>query len=222
MNNKSGFFSARNITLLAILIALVVVMQTFGASINIGPVQLNFTLIPIALGAIMLGKWSGALLGFACGVVVFIQVAMGLVPFYILIWNGAPVIATLTCIVKTTVAGFLAGLIYEPIAKKNKLVAVFVASAIVPIVNTFLFIIGCLLMWEPISTWAGGTNLLGFILVSLVTFNFFAELGVNLLVAPALNRVLRAVGKGGYNSVETETIEEQTEELNSENITDGE
>lgn len=198
MNSKStGFFSARNITALAILLALVIVMQTFGATINIGPVQLNFTLVPIALGAMLLGKWSGAFLGFACGVVVLIQVIMGLVPFYTLIWTETPLWAGLTCVVKTTLAGFLSGLIYKPIAKKHKLLAVFLSAAVVPVVNTALFVVGCLLMWEPISTISGGTNLLGFILVSLVTFNFFLELAVNLIVAPALYKVIKVIDKSG-------------------------
>ncbi len=193
MNSK--VFSARNVTSFAILLALVIVLQVFGATINIGPVQLNFTLLPIALGAILLGPWAGALLGFACGVVVAVQVIMGLVPFYVLIWTDAPVQALLTCVVKTTVAGWLAGFIFKIIAKKNLYVAVFVAAAIVPIVNTGLFIVGCLTMWTTIQQIAGGTNILGFILVSLVTFNFFAELAVNLLCAPALFRVIKVVDR---------------------------
>lgn len=192
---NSRFFSARRVTTLAILLALVIVLQAFGATINIGPVQLNFTLIPIVLGAMVLGRYEGAILGFACGVVVLIQVIMGLVPFYTVIWTGSPVIAALTCVLKTTAAGYLAGLLYKVLYRKNKYVAVFVASATVPIVNTALFIVGCIGMWGAISTMAGGTNMLGFILVSLVTFNFFIELGVNLLVSPALYRVIKVVDK---------------------------
>lgn len=193
--NKGNFFSARNVSFLAVLLALVIALQAFGGSINIGAVQLNFTLIPIVLGAMMLGPIAGAILGFACGVVVFVQVVMGLVPFYTLIWTGSPVIACLTCIVKTTAAGYVAGLIYKLVAKKNKYLAVFLAAAAVPVVNTALFILGCVGMWGTISTIAGGESMFGFILVSLVTFNFFVELGVNLVVSPALFRVIKTVGK---------------------------
>ena len=195
MNNK--FFSARNVTSLAILIALVVVLQAFGGSINIGPVQLNFTLIPIALGAILLGPLAGLILGFACGVVVAIQVILGLVPFYVLIWTETPVVALLTCVVKTTVAGYIAGLAFKIFRKKNFYVAVFVAAALVPIVNTALFIVGCLGMWGVMVSLAGGSNILGFILVYLVTFNFFIELAINLLCAPALYRVIKVVDRNG-------------------------
>ena len=96
---QKGFFSAKNVTGIAVLLALVIVLQTFGGTITIGAVQLNFTLIPIVLGAIMFGPWVGGFLGFACGVVVLIQVIMGFVAFYALIWANDPIVTTLTCIV---------------------------------------------------------------------------------------------------------------------------
>ena len=199
MEAKKGF-TTREITGTAILLALVIVLQAFGGSVSIGVVQLNFTLIPIVLGAILFGKWSGSLLGFACGIVVLVQVIMGLSPFYVVIWANNPVVTVFTCVVKTTVAGFLAGLAYELIAKKNSLAAVFTASAIVPVVNTVLFIVGCLCMNKSIGIFQdsiemGGMNVLVFILVGLVTFNFFIELAINLVVSPALHRVIGVVEK---------------------------
>lgn len=199
MEAKKGF-TTREITGTAILLALVIVLQAFGGSVSIGAVQLNFTLIPIVLGAILFGKWSGSLLGFACGVVVLVQVIMGLSPFYVVIWANNPVVTVFTCVVKTTVAGFLAGLAYELIAKKSSLAAVFTASAIVPVVNTALFIVGCLCMNKSIGIFQdsiemGGMNVLVFILVGLVTFNFFIELAINLVVSPALHRVIGVVEK---------------------------
>lgn len=199
MNHRSGL-TTREITGTAILLALVIVLQAFGGSISIGAVQLNFTLIPIVLGAVLFGKWSGLFLGFACGVVVLVQVIMGLAPFYVVIWTYTPVVAALTCIVKTSVAGFVAGLLYEWLCKKNGLVALFVASAVVPVLNTGLFIVGCLCMSESISVFQssidmGGMNVFVFILVGLITFNFFIELAINLLVSPALHRVIGVVEK---------------------------
>ena len=188
---QKGFFSAKNVTGIAVLLALVIVLQTFGGTITIGAVQLNFTLIPIVLGAIMFGPWVGGFLGFACGVVVLIQVIMGLVPFYALIWANDPIVTTLTCIVKTTAAGVIAGALFKLFVKKNALVA----AGAVPVVNTSLFIVGCLFMTDSVYVMAGGQNVLGFILVGVVTFNFFVEFAINLLVAPALYRVLRILDK---------------------------
>jgi hypothetical protein len=73
---------------------------------------------------------------------------------------------------------------------------VFVASAIVPIVNTLLFIVGCLFMFDSVYGMASGQNVLVFILVGLVTFNFFVELAINLICAPALNRIIETLKKG--------------------------
>ena len=205
MNNlKGGYFSAKRITYLSILLALVIVLQAIGGSINIGPVQLNFTLIPIVLGALLLGPIAGLILGFACGVVVFIQVVMGLVPFYTIIWTEAPVQSALTCIVKTTVAGYASGLVFNLLKNRKPYLAVFMASAIVPIINTALFIVGCITMWGTIASMAGGSNVFGFILVSLVTFNFFIELAVNLLIAPAIFRVIKVFDRSFANQDEGE------------------
>ena len=194
---KESFFSAWRVAGMGILLALVIVLQAFGGTVSIGAVQLNFTLIPIVLGAIVFGPWVGGFLGLACGVVVLIQVIIGAVPFYALIWTNDPIATTLTCLVKTTAAGILAGYAYQWIAKKNKLAAVFVASGIVPVVNTALFIVGCLFMTNSVHGLAadGGQNLLVFILVGLVTFNFFIEFAINLLVSPALYRVSGVVAK---------------------------
>ena len=197
----NGKLSSREITGTAVLLALVIVLQAFGGTIAIGAVQLNFTLIPIVLGAILFGPVIGAVLGFACGVVVLVQVIMGLAPFYVVIWTYSPVVTIFTCIVKTTVAGFVAGWLYQWLEKKNSLVAVFVAGGIVPVLNTGLFIVGCLCMSGSIGVFQSaipdmaGMNVLVFILVGLVTFNFFIELAINLLVSPALHRVILIVEK---------------------------
>lgn len=193
---EKNYFTAKQITGIAVLLALVIVLQAVLGSINVGPVTLNFTLIPIVLGGILFGSVAGAILGFACGVIVLIQVIMGGNPFYVTIWANDPVVTTLTCIIKSTVAGYLGGLLYKIINKKQPIVAVFVASAIVPIVNTLLFIIGCLFMFDSVHGMASGQNLLVFILVGLVTFNFFIELAINLVCAPAITRIIKIVKKG--------------------------
>ncbi len=189
------FFSAKNVTALAILLALVIVLQAFGGSFTVGAVTLNFTLIPIVLGAMLLGSWAGAFLGLASGIVVLIQVVIAPSGFYFIIWTYSPIITTLICLVKTTVAGWIAGFLFRFLEKKNRYVAVFTAAAIVPIVNTGLFILGCMAMWHTIALMADGVNVFVYILVGLVTFNFFLELAVNLLVSPALHTVYRVVEK---------------------------
>lgn len=199
--NFNTFFSAKRVTGMAVLLALVVVLQAALGSIMIGAVQLNFTLIPIVLGAILYGPAVGGILGFACGLVVLIQVMMGGSPFYMVIWTNTPFVTTLTCLVKTTVAGVVAGWLFRILSKKYTLIGVFVASATVPILNTGLFILGCLCMNDSIVLFQNmlpdfiGMNPFIFILVVLVTFNFFVELTINLVLSPMLYRVIGIVDK---------------------------
>ncbi len=192
---KKTFFSAKNVTALAILLALVIVLQALGGSFSIGVVTLNFTLIPIVLGAIVLGAGAGAFLGLASGIVVLIQVIIAPAGFYWIIWTYSPIITTLICLTKTTVAGWLAGFVFGLLKKKKPYLAVFLAAGIVPVVNTGLFILGCMAMWNTIALASEGVNVFKFIIVGLVTFNFFVELAVNLLVAPALHTVYGVVEK---------------------------
>ena len=190
---KKQFFSSKNVATLGVLLALVIVLQAFGGTISFGAVTLNFTLIPIVLGAIVLGALEGAILGFACGVVVLIQVIIAPTGFYALIWANDPIVTILTCIVKTTVAGFVSGVLFQWLKRKKQTVAVFVASGVVPVINTALFIVGCLFM-RSVHQSADG-NVLGYILVGLVTFNFFFEFAINLLFAPGIHTVYRVVEK---------------------------
>ena len=192
---KNKFFSAKNVTTLAILLALVIVLQAFGGSFSIGAVTLDFTLIPLVLGAIVLGPWAGAFLGFASGVIVLIQVILAPAGFYYIIWSNSPFVTTMICLVKTTVAGFVAGWIFDILEKKNRYAAIFIAAGLVPVINTALFVLGCLCMSNTIALMAGGENVFVFILVGLVTFNFFIEFAINLLVAPGLHTVYQAVEK---------------------------
>ena len=57
---------------LAILLAVVVVLQCFLGSIKVGATSFSVVLVPIVVGALILGPAAGAFLGFAFGLVVLI------------------------------------------------------------------------------------------------------------------------------------------------------
>ncbi len=198
--NQPRFFTAKNVATLGILLALVVVLQAFSVQLQVlTVVNLNLALVPIVVGAIVLGPAAGAFLGLACGVVVLIQVVMGINGFYVLIWTYSPysaIVTTLICLLKTTVAGFVSGVVFHSIGKKNKYAATFLSSGLVPVVNTALFVLGCLCMYQTIQVAnETGMNVLAFIIISIVTWNFFIEFAISLLLAPAVYRVYRAVEK---------------------------
>ena len=74
MRNKT-VFSAKRITGLAVLLALVIVLQLIGGYLKIGATSLSFVLVPIVLGGLLFGAWAGAFLGFAFG---FITLMFGI------------------------------------------------------------------------------------------------------------------------------------------------
>ena len=200
MNSK--FFSARNVALLGILIALVIVLQLFASAIPMFGVTLNFSLIPIALAGILMGYLGGAIVGFACGLVVFITMAvMGQEPSTAYFFQTNPVILTLMCIGKTTIAGLVSGLFYKLIEKKNKTIAVGVGALVIPIVNTGIYMLGIVLMKESASEFMGLTSSSAGVVFSvvfgLIWLNFVLEMVINTIFTPILHRVIKALDKEG-------------------------
>lgn len=201
---KRNFFSARNIAFLAVLVALVVVLQLWGSVIPIGVAGLNlsFVLVPITLGAILLGPAAGAILGFVFGFIVLMTGVAGTNFFTAYVLNDSPFFTVITVLLKGIVAGAVAGFLYNLIKKKNKYAAVFVAAAVVPLINTAVFILGALCMSGTVQTFVSsympeyeGRNIMYIIVVGLVTVNFFIELAINLVCAPALYTVETVVEK---------------------------
>lgn len=221
MEKKKGtFFSARNITFLAVLVALVVILQLWGSTIPVGTAGLNlsFVLVPVTLGAILLGPIAGLILGFVFGFVVLMTGVTGANFFTAYVLNDSPFFTTITVLLKGMVAGFVAGLLYNVIKKKNKYVAVFVAAAAVPILNTGIFILGALCMSGSLKAFVAsympefnGRNIMYIIVVGLVTVNFFIELAINLVCAPALHTVEGVVEKQILKKYSSKKIDEQEE-----------
>ena len=200
MNSK--FFSARNVALLGILIALVIVLQLFASAIPMFGVTLNFSLIPIALAGILMGYLGGAIVGFACGLVVFITMAvMGQEPSTAYFFQTNPVILTLMCIGKTTIAGLVSGLFYKLIEKKNKTIAVGVGALVIPTLNTGIYMLGIVLMKESAAEFMGLTSSSAGVVFSvvfgLIWLNFVLEMVINTIFTPILHRVIKALDKEG-------------------------
>ena len=191
----SNFFSARNISVLAVLVALVVVLQVCGGYFKIGATSLSFVLVPIVLGGILLGPMAGAFLGFIFGFIVLIYGVTGADPFTFILFGEHPVLTALTCLVKGTAAGLISGLLFRLISRKNSYVAVFVASAFAPILNTGLFILGALLMSDTLNSnfVADGQTLVYFLFIGCAGINFIIEFAINMVLSPAVFTVDRVV-----------------------------
>lgn len=185
---------------LAILTAIVIAFQFLGAFIHIGPTSISLVLIPIVIGAVLTGPKGGAFLGFVFGAMTYFAGVFGADGFTQVLFSAQPVATAVICFGKGICAGLCAGLIYRALAKKNVFAASIAAAAVAPIVNTGLFILGGLLLVNGTLSanlanfGAGGQTVVYFLIIGCAGLNFIAEFLVNLVVSPAINTIVRAVG----------------------------
>lgn len=183
----------RRLVALAILSALVIVLQILSNFIKFGPVQITLALVPIIIGAAMYGMFAGAYLGALLGVVILVSGLFGLDGGFMLTLIGInPVLAVALCILKTTLAGLAAGAVYKPIAKKDDVIASFVAGAVCPVVNTGLFIIVMFAGFiDLLKGFANGQNLIVYTITAFVGINFIVEFLVNMVLATVIARIIK-------------------------------
>ena len=188
---------------LTMLIALVVVLQVVSAMIPPigGTVSITLTLIPVVVGAILFGKKGGFILGFTFGLIVMINCISGMDPGGHMLWNINPFFTMLICLVKGIAAGLVPALLYEAIRGKKaeigngrKYVSSLLAAVSAPLVNTGLFVCGMLLFFtDTLQAWAGGTPIASYILFGLAGVNFIVEFAINIVLTPAIIRIVDVV-----------------------------
>ena len=168
-------------------------LQLMGSFIRFGTFSISLVLVPVVIGAALYGAGAGAWLGFVFGVVVLVS---GDAAAFL----GVNALGTiLTVLVKGALAGFLSGVVYKALESKNRMLAVVLAAVTCPVVNTGVFLIGCLLFFmETISVWADaaglGANVGQFMILGLVGANFIFELLFNAVLSPVIVRLIR-IGK---------------------------
>ncbi len=181
---------------LGILTAIIIVLQVVTTYFPTKPFAITLALIPIVIGAALFGKGAGAYLGAVFSAVVVVMCIIGADLGGAMIFNANPVLCVIMCMLKGTAAGFVAGLVYNLIAKKNQILGAVAAAFCAPIVNTGIFIIGTLLFFrETLQSWAGETDILFFAVIGLTGVNFLVELGVNMVLAPVIVRIINAIRK---------------------------
>jgi len=177
--------STKKLVYIAILTAIVFVLQFVSLFMRYSLFSVTFVLVPIVVGSAICGKYWGAWLGFVFAIAVF---ATGDANFFLAM---NPVGTVITVIAKGVLAGLVSGVVYYLLEKKNRYVAVVSSAVLAPIVNTGVFIIGCFLFFfDYISSSAGGESLFSFVLINFVGLNFFVELGINIILAPTIMRII--------------------------------
>jgi len=181
----------KKLAYLALLTALVALLSYLGGFIKIGGfASISLTLIPVVLGAVLLGPAAGAWLGGVSGIVFFITPDAGW-------WFTVNAFGTVTTVmIKGVLAGLCAGIVYNALRRYNQYLAVLASAVICPIVNTGIFILGCLIFFKDSIVTGAATEQMSvfmYILLFYVGLNFVFELIANVVLSPVIVRVLNIV-----------------------------
>ena len=183
----------RRLVLLAFLAALVVVLQLLTEFV-MQPYQLpiSLVLLPVVVGAILLGTGEGAFLGGVFGVVVSICSLTGVDKAGAAFCMVNPFMTVLLCVCKGVLAGLLAGLVYKLVFRSSKNVGVssVFAAAAAPIANTGVFLLGATTFFsDTVHQWASDAevaNFITYVFVGLIGINFVIEFFINVIITPII------------------------------------
>lgn len=189
--------NANNVALVGIFSAIIILLQLACAIPTPLPVSITLTLVPVVLGGAMLGVKYAAVLGAAFGLAAFTFSVFGwLGAGGVVMFNASPVLFFVTAMVKGILAAVASAYVYSLLKNKNQYFAVMVAAMTAPVVNTGTFVIFFVLGYrELLVEWAGGADLFGYLITGIVGINFVIEFALNVLLAPAIFRVIKSVRK---------------------------
>ena len=183
--------------LMAMIMAIMVVLQLVSPYIKIGIVSPSLVLIPIFIGAAMLGPANGAILGAFFGIIALI---LGITAFDIgtnALFMFKPVETTVICILKGTAAGYLSAVSYNflmKIFKGNSLLSSIFASIVTPLSNTAIYLVGATICFKDFPAFEFEASAsFSFVLVAMfgmVLTNFVVEAIMNVICCPLLVSVL--------------------------------
>ena len=182
----------KRMAMLAMLSAVIIVLQALSGFVRFGPFTFTLALTPIIIGAAIYGWKAGAFLGFIFSAYVFCS---GL-------WIDGSMVAmiqysffgtTILCFLKGIAAGAAAGFVYKLLEKKPFL-ATLSASIVTPIVNTGLFALGMMTIMNgflsEVAIANGSTNPMSFLFLIMIGANFIVEFIVNVALATVITRII--------------------------------
>lgn len=131
-----------NFVLLALFVALELVFRLIGLGrVPIGPLNMSFLTVPIAVGAMLLGPVQGMILGAVFGLCSLWDAVTGAGGMTNIFFGISPVHTIILCVVTRALMGLLTGLAFKAIRKidKTNTLAYFIGAFSAPFLNTVLF-----------------------------------------------------------------------------------
>ncbi len=182
-------------TQLAILIAIIIIMAfTPLGYLKTAGLEITFITIPVIVGAIVLGPSAGAILGGVFGITSFLQAAMGISAFGVVLMELNPVGCFIVCIPTRILMGFVTGLIWKAF-KKESLIAYSVTSLSGALLNTLFFMSALVAFYwnsdfiRGLAATLGTKNIFAFV-IAFVGTNGLIEAICCFVVAAAVSKAV--------------------------------
>ena len=192
--------NVKQITGVAILVALIVILQSLSLALpKIGPgISISLVLIPVVLGGAVYGPKAGAILGGAFAAIVYIFCINGFDLGGAAVFQANSILCLLVVGTKGILCGWLSALAFSVLKKKNTYVAMLVASIVCVLVNTGTFLLGINLFFTGVlnawmQEWGKGNNVFVYMLSTIVLLNMVPELILNVVFSPAAARIYKSV-----------------------------
>lgn len=176
--SANATLDVKKLTYVAVLTAIVVVLQFI--PIRIATFELALSVPVIVIGAALCGVGAGAWLGFVFGAVVL------MLPGTAAYMSFNAFGTVLTVLAKGILAGLAAGAVYKLFEKTNRYLSAFIAAVGATFVNTGVFLVGSLIFFE---------GDIGLVISVLISVNFLIELAVNVVLSPAVYRIINVKKK---------------------------
>lgn len=198
-----------NLTQMALLIAIMLILETTGLGmLKIGPLEMTILQFPVIVGAILMGPAAGAGLGLVFGLISFWE-CFGRSAFGATLLSINPIFTFLVCVPTRTLMGFLCGLIYralhqllvsgkEKVGHTRRMVPYVTASLAGALLNTLFFMTTLLILFSSTEYIQGFMELAG--TQNLIVFACWF-VGFQGLVEALLCAFLGTVVSRGVNAV---------------------
>ena len=189
-------FDTKSIVMLGVLAAMVMLFSfTPIGSVPIGPLVITLNVIPVAIAAVALGPVGGAIIGAVFGMFSFLQcfgigIPSGMGAMLVQI---NPFFAFVQRFIPRALDGFLAGLIFNAVAKATDVrLSYFVTGFCTALMNTAFFMLSLVFLFgntEYVQGLMKGKSVLPFI-VSFVGINAVVEMITATIVTGAVGFAL--------------------------------
>lgn len=186
------------LVLASVITALIIIMAFTPLGYpKIGPFSITLLMIPVAIGAILLGPAYGAFFGFLFGLTSFLQCVFAFDPVGALCLGINPFLTVVFCIPTRMLAGYCTGIVFKLMYKRFKITSYVVASACSAFFNTLFFVptfVLCFGFNAEVLGLMQASNAFG-IITALITVNALVELAVCLIVGAAISKALSKIGE---------------------------